>query len=146
MHQWLIRSWRIISVKSANLKLSLSARLCQILLLTLLSWALAVSPAPMVCTLFVFFSLILPIFPQIIQPSVQLRLVWGITSECRINEEKRILSRSWLDFSAFVTLLIFDDGSRLLVWRDACTDCEYRALTRYLRLQNGKKKSGNTLF
>ncbi|MBD1555335.1 hypothetical protein HC752_00065 [Vibrio sp. S9_S30] len=57
-----------------------------------------------------------------------------------MNQEKKILARAWLECSALVTLLIFEDKSRLLVWRDACTDKEYRALLRYLRWQKGNKK------
>ncbi len=132
------------SAKFANLKLSLSARLCQLFVLAILSWALAASPAPIALTLFVFTAILIPLFSKLTRPSSEIMLVWNEGSEFRINQEKKTLDRAWLECSVLVTLLIFDDKSRLLVWRDACSDKEYRALLRHLRWQKGNKKEHST--
>ncbi|RTZ24575.1 hypothetical protein EKN09_03135 [Vibrio penaeicida] len=91
-----------------------------------------------------FTAILIPLLSKFIQPSSEILLAWSESGEFRINQEKKTLDRAWLECSALVTLLVFDDKSRLLVWRDACSDKEYRALLRHLRWQKGNKKEHST--
>ncbi|WP_425277036.1 protein YgfX [Vibrio nigripulchritudo] len=122
------------SVKSVNLSYSFYARLCQLTFLAFLSWAFVASPAPLLLTCFVFLTLF-PYFRRVLsarEPTGLLR--WENERTFYVNRDKRVLSHAWTEVAFVGVLLIFEDKSRLFVWRDTCSDEEYRALLRSLGL------------
>jgi hypothetical protein len=102
--------------------------------LAFLSWAFIVSPAPLLLTCFVFLTLF-PYFRRVFaarEPTGLLR--WENERTFYVNRDKRVLSHVWTEVAFVGVLLIFEDKSRLFVWRDACSDEEYRALLRSIEL------------
>ncbi len=148
MQQWLIKLSPITSAKFVNFTASpsLTARVFNVVLFLLMTWAVIFSSIPIVLSTYLLLLIVKALSSQgLVQPtshghwyvhcdgSVRFdALEYGECSE-DIESEKGHLQRVDTSASPFKITFQLQSGRSVTIWRDSCDDEQYRQLSLVLR-------------
>lgn len=133
---WLIKLSRITSVKCAKLQISRSkiAHVLTIAIVLSITWAIIFSPIPLVVSVFIGSKLFIYWLHQQILP---IALSGFVTVHGRTSfdwqEENYSIRGVNLLFAWWFIALKDNRGAGYLIWRDACSNIDYRHLLVVLK-------------
>ena len=133
---WLIKLSRITSVKCAKLQIFRSkiAHVLTIAIVLSITWAIIFSPIPLVVSVFIGSKLFVYWFHQQILPTA---ILGSVTIHGRTSfdwqEENYSIRGVNLLFAWWFIALKDNRGSGYLIWRDGCSNVDYRHLLVVLK-------------
>lgn len=136
MLRWWIKLSPTTSAKSVNLTLSpsITAQVIHIIFLILMTWAVTLSDIPIVLSIYLLLMIAKRCFEHgSVVPASQGR--WYVHCDGTVRSESRKTQLRRADISAFPLKVSFTLGSgdSVSVWRDSCSDQQYRQLVVVLR-------------
>ncbi|HHX8441626.1 TPA: protein YgfX [Vibrio diabolicus] len=148
MLQWLIKLSPITSAKFVNFTASpsLTARVLNVILFLLMTWAVTLSSIPLVLSIYLLLMIVKALLSQgFVKPTSQgywyvhcdgsVRFEALEYSECSaaLESEKDQLQRVDTSTLPFKITFRLQSGCSVTIWRDSCDDQHYRQLSLVLR-------------
>jgi len=99
------------------------------------------SSLPLVLSISLFFiSVTFYLRDDIFHPSFRSEVEFKPSNVVEYQQKNYLLTSSVLMFSSYVVIVKLEGRRTYFLWRDSCSECEYRLLLARLR---GKKKEAN---